>query len=61
VLSHHEISDETRQCVERDFQGMFDWTSYNTLDYGTDKTKQSLRKIALDIMQEALGYIRNQF
>jgi hypothetical protein len=60
VLSHHDLSDETRECVERDFPGMFVWTSYNTLDYSSEKTKQSLRKIAWDIMKEALGHIRGQ-
>lgn len=60
VLSHHQLSDDTRKCVECDFPGMFDWTSYNTLDYSSEKTKQSLRKIAWDIMKEALCHIRDQ-
>ena len=60
VLSHHQLTDDTKNCVERDFPGKFVWTKYNTLDYSHNKTKESLRKIAWDIMQEALGHIRNQ-
>jgi hypothetical protein len=60
VLSHHKLTPETKQCVEDRFPGMFEWTRYNTLDYSSDKTKQSLSKIAWDIMKEALDYIRGQ-
>jgi hypothetical protein len=60
VLSHHQLSYKTKQCVEDHFLGRFDWTSYNTLDYSSEKTKESLRKIAWDIMEEALGHIRDQ-
>ena len=60
VLSHHQLSYETKQCVGDHFLGRFDWTSYNTLDYSSEKTKQSLREIAWDIMKESLGHIRDQ-
>ncbi|HJU34046.1 MAG TPA: hypothetical protein VJ695_02885 [Nitrososphaera sp.] len=58
VLSHHQLNDDTKQCVEHDFPGMFDWTNYNTLNYGSEKTRQSLRKIAWNIMKEAQSHTR---
>ena len=61
ALSHHQkLKRETRQCVENDFPGKFDWTSNNTLDYSSDKTRQSLRDIASEIMILALQYLRKE-
>lgn len=63
ALSHNqELSSskrtKTKECVDKDFPGCFDWTSRNTLDYSSDKTIQSLRKIAIDMMNEALEDVR---
>ena len=60
VLSHHKLTPETKNCVEDHFPDRFVWTNFNTLDYGSEKTKESLRKIAWDIMEEALGHIRDR-
>jgi hypothetical protein len=50
ALSHHEelATRGTRQCVENDFPGKFEWTTNNTLDYSSDKTIQSLREVAME-------------
>jgi hypothetical protein len=63
ALSHNqELSSskrtKTKECVDKDFPGCFDWTSRDTLDYSSDKTIQSLRKIAIEIMNLALEYVR---
>lgn len=62
VLSHYEelAMEGTRQCVENDFPGKFEWTSNNTLDYSSDKTIQSLRDVAMEIMHTALEHIRKE-
>lgn len=60
ALSHHQELESrgTKQRVENDFPGKFEWTSNDTLDYSSDKTRQSLRDIALEIMNIALRHIR---
>jgi hypothetical protein len=60
AVSHHQELESrgTKQRVENDFPGKFVWTTNDTLDYSSDKTKQSLREIALEIMNIALQHIR---
>lgn len=60
ALSHHQElkTQGTRQRVENDFPGEFEWTTNDTLDYSSDKTRESLRRRALEIMNLALEHIR---
>ncbi len=43
-VSHHgKLFDDTKEYVEKDFKGRFEWTSNGALNYSSDKTRQSKR------------------
>lgn len=60
ALSHHQELKTlgTRQRVEKYFPGEFEWTSNDTLDYSSYKTRESLRRRAFETMNLALEHIR---
>ncbi len=64
AVSHHEKLDskwkKTRESVEKEFPGKFDWTNNDTLDYRSDKTRRSLKEIALQMRELAIGFIREE-